>query len=144
MQQEGSGFKPAISSPRGVSMFSLCLCGFSHDALVSSHRPETCSSGRLVTLKCPQVWMWVWMVVRLYECVSPVMNWRRVRGVPRLSPRVSWDGPQTLRRWAGTANGCMELHLRLQMAAVESWAQVVHVFESLKSTSLLSSPQWSQ
>lgn len=52
----------------GVSMLSLRTFGFSLGTLISSHRPGTCMSSYFVTLKCPQVWLRVRVVVCLSPC----------------------------------------------------------------------------
>ena len=57
-------------------MFSLCMRGFSADTPASSHRPKTCMLGVSVSVCC---------LSRLYLC-GPVMDWRPVLAVPRLSP----------------------------------------------------------
>lgn len=43
--------------PGFAPLFSSCVHRFSPGILVSSHSPETGSSGWLQTLNCPQVWM---------------------------------------------------------------------------------------
>ena len=80
-QLEGSWFEPQQGFLCGVSMFSLCLCGFPPGSPASSHSPKTCLSGEFVVLNCLWDWLRVFMVVGL---CCPAMDWRPVQGVPLL------------------------------------------------------------
>jgi len=82
-QQEGSWFLPGW----GVCMFSPCQCGFSPGAPASSHSPKTC---RLIGDSKLSISVNVSVNGCLSLCVSPVIVWRPVQGVPCLSPNVSW------------------------------------------------------
>ena len=70
-------------------MFSPCMLGFSPGTPASSHCPKTCMLGFGVSKivlrsECE----------RVCGCLSlcgPVMDWRPVLGVPRLSPDDRWD-----------------------------------------------------
>ena len=72
----------------GVCMFSPCQRGFPPGAPASSHSPKTC---RLIGDSKLPVGVNVSVNGCLSLCVSPVIVWRPVQGVPRLSPSVSWD-----------------------------------------------------
>ena len=59
----------------------------------SLHRPKTYMLGKLVTLNT----LGVSVRVSVHGCLSlcgPVMDWRRVQGIPCLSPNDSWDSHQ--------------------------------------------------
>jgi len=69
-------------------MFSLCQRGFSLGTPASSHSPKTC---RLIGDSKLSVGVNVSVTGCLSLCVSPVIVWWPVQGVPCLSPNVSWD-----------------------------------------------------
>ena len=79
-------------------MCSPCMRGFSLGTPASSHHPETCMLGLIGDSKLS-----LGVSVSVHGCVSrlslcgPVMDWRPVQGVPRLSPNDSWDKLQPTR-----------------------------------------------
>ena len=76
-------------------MFSPCMRGFSPGTPASSHHPKTCM---LVSLKLSLgVSVSVCGCLSRFSLCGPVMDWRPVQGVPRLSPNDCWDRLQPAR-----------------------------------------------
>jgi len=76
-------------------MFSPCMHGFSPGSPASSHRPKNMHVRLIgdskIVLKSEYE--------RVCDCLSlcgPVMDWRPVQGVPRLSPDDHWDRLQPI------------------------------------------------
>ena len=73
-------------------MFSPCVRGFSPGTLASSHRPKNMHVRLIGVSKLS-----LGVSVSVHGCLSrlslcgPVMDWRSVKGVPRLSPEDCWD-----------------------------------------------------
>ena len=102
-QQEGSRFKSRLGRGIflcGVCMFSPCKRGFSPGTPASSHSPKTCKMGtRLIGYSKLTIGVTVSVNGCLSLCVGPVIDWRPVQGVPRLSPNDAGIGsspPATL------------------------------------------------
>lgn len=95
-------------SPRSECSL-ISLCGFPPASLVFFQKHAGNASERLVTLKCPQVWISVWMFVFTLQCdrmtcpVLPGYNgyWRWIIDMMKLFTNghhwlVSRPGPNTL------------------------------------------------
>ena len=76
----------------GVCMFSPCMRGFSPGTPASSHHPKNMHVRLIGDSKLS-----LGVSVSVCGCLShlslcgPVMDWRPVQGVPRLSPDDRWD-----------------------------------------------------
>jgi len=71
-------------------MFSPCMRGFSPGTPASSHHPRTCirlTGDSKIVLRSE----WVCGCLSRLSLSGPVMDWRPVQGVPRLSPNDRWD-----------------------------------------------------
>ncbi|MEQ2293848.1 hypothetical protein AMECASPLE_037674 [Ameca splendens] len=91
LQQQGSGFdaQPGVFL-HGVCMFSLFMRGFSQGTPTSSHNPKMIV--RLIGLSTLPLGVNEW-VRDCLSCMSlccPAIDWRRVQGVPCLSPVDCW------------------------------------------------------
>ena len=79
-------------------MFSPCMRGFSPGTPASSHHPKNMNVRLIDDFKLS-----LGVSVSLNVCLSrlslcgPVMDWRTVQGVPRLSPEDCWDRLQPTR-----------------------------------------------